>query len=82
MGCWFMATCITFQQPFELSTTSLCEIQVLGARFLSWMERFVLGALILSLGHFGLCQALMKHLLLLEVKPSRWLSVALELLSV
>jgi hypothetical protein len=36
----------------------------------------------LSLEHFGLRQAFMKHLLLLEVKPPRWLGVALELPSV
>jgi hypothetical protein len=40
----------------------------------------VLSALILSLEHFRLLQALVKHLLLLEVKPSRQLGVALELL--
>jgi hypothetical protein len=82
MVIWFLAICITFWQPLELSPTSLCEIQVLGVRFLSWVERFVLWALILNLEHFGLRQALMKHLLLLEVKPPRWLGVALELPSV
>jgi hypothetical protein len=35
-----------------------------------------------SLEHFGMRQAFMKHLLLLEVKPPRWLDIALELLSV
>jgi hypothetical protein len=39
-------------------------------------------ALILSLEHFGLRQALVKHLLLLEVKPPRRLGVTLELSSV
>jgi hypothetical protein len=57
-------------------------MQTLGARFLSWVERFVLWALILSLEYFELCQALVKHLLLLEVKPPRRLDVALELPSV
>jgi hypothetical protein len=32
-----------------------------------------------SLEHFRLYQALVKHLLLLEVKPPRWVGVALEL---
>jgi hypothetical protein len=62
---WFLTICITFWQPLELSPTSLCEIQVLSARFLSWVERVVLWALILSLEHFELRQALVKHLLLL-----------------
>jgi hypothetical protein len=79
MGCWFLTICITFLRALELSQTFICEIQVLGARFLSWDERFGLWALILSLEHFGLRQALMKQLLLLEVKPPRWLGVALEL---
>jgi hypothetical protein len=35
-----------------------------------------------SLEHFGLRQASVKHLLLLEVKPSRRLGVILELPSV
>jgi hypothetical protein len=78
MGCWFLNIFITFWQPLELSPTFLCEIQALGARFLSWVERFVLWALILSLEHFELHQALVKHLLLLEVKPPR-LGVALEI---
>jgi hypothetical protein len=82
MVSWFLTICITFWQSLELSPTSLCEIQVLGARYLSWVERFVLWALILRLEHFGLRQALMKHLLLLEVKPPRRLGVALELPSV
>jgi hypothetical protein len=82
MVSWFLTICITFWQPLELSPTSLWEIQVLGARFLSWVERFVLWALILSLEHFGLHQALMKHLLLLEVKPPRRLGVTLKLPSV
>jgi hypothetical protein len=64
-GCWFLTIFITFWQPLELSLTSLCEIQVLVARFLSWVERFVLWAQFLSLEHFELCQALVKHLLLL-----------------
>jgi hypothetical protein len=81
-GCWFLTVFITFWQPLELSPSSLCEIQVLGARYLSWVERFVLWALILSLEHFELRQALMKHLLLLEVKPSTWLGITLELPSV
>jgi hypothetical protein len=34
-----------------------------------------------SLEHFGLSKAFVKCLLLLEVKPVRWLGVALELLS-
>jgi hypothetical protein len=42
----------------------------------------VLLALILSLEHFGLRKALVKHLLLLEVKPPRRLGVTLELSSV
>jgi hypothetical protein len=42
----------------------------------------VLWALILSLEHFELRQALVKHLLLLEVKPPRRLGVALVLQSV
>jgi hypothetical protein len=46
------------------------------------VERFVLWALILSLEHLELCQALMNHLLLLEVKPPKWLDIAIELLSV
>jgi Sec-independent protein secretion pathway component TatC len=46
---------------------------------LSWVERFVVRVLILGLEHFGLHQALMKHLLLLEMKSARWLGVALEL---
>jgi hypothetical protein len=62
--------------------TPLYEIQILGTRFLSWVERFMLWALILILEHFGLRQTLMKHLLLLEVKPSRRLGIALELPSV
>jgi hypothetical protein len=68
MVSWFLTICITFWQLLELSPTPLCEIQVLGARFLNWVVRFVLWVLILSLEHFGLRQALMKHLLLLEVK--------------
>jgi hypothetical protein len=32
-----------------------------------------------SLVHFGLRHASMKHLLLLEVKPPRWLGVTLDL---
>jgi hypothetical protein len=79
VGCWFLTVFITFWQPLKLSPTSLCEIQVLGARFLGWVKRFVLWTLILSLEHFELRQALVKHLLLLEVKPPRWLGVALEL---
>jgi hypothetical protein len=43
------------------------------------VERFVLWALILSLEHFELHKALVKHLLLLEVKPPRRLGVTLEL---
>jgi hypothetical protein len=39
--CWFLTVWITFQQPLELSPTSLCEIQVLYERFLSWVESFV-----------------------------------------
>jgi hypothetical protein len=42
----------------------------------------MLWALILSLEHFELRQALMKHLLLLEVKPPKRLGVSLELPSV
>jgi hypothetical protein len=82
MGCWFLTVFITFWQPLELSPTSLCEIQALGARFLSWVERFVLWALIVSLDHFELRQAFVKHLLLLKVKPPKWLDIALELSSV
>jgi hypothetical protein len=37
VGCWLLTTCITFQQPLKLSLSSLCEIQVLGERFLSWV---------------------------------------------
>jgi hypothetical protein len=81
-GCWFLTVFITMWQPLLLSPSSLCEIQALGVRFLSWVERFVLWALILSLEHFELRQALVKHLLLLEVKPPRWLGVALELQSI
>jgi hypothetical protein len=36
MVSWFLTICITFWQPLELSPTSLCKIQVLGVRFLSW----------------------------------------------
>jgi hypothetical protein len=82
VGDWFLTVFITFWQPLELSPTFLCEIWALGARFLSWLERFVLWALILSLEHFELRQALVKHLLLLEVKPPRRLGVALVLQSV
>jgi hypothetical protein len=81
-GYWFLTIFITFWQSLELSPISFCEIQALGARFLSWVERFVLWVLILSLEHFELRQTLVKHLLLLEVKPPRRLGVALELPSV
>jgi hypothetical protein len=76
-----LTICTTFIQPLELSTTSLCEIQVFGERFLSWVESFVCEHLSSSLEHFGLHQALVKCLLLLEVKLPRWLGVALELRS-
>jgi hypothetical protein len=39
----------------------------------------VVRVLILGLEHFGLHQALMKDLLLLEMKSPRWLGMALEL---
>jgi hypothetical protein len=35
-----------------------------------------------SVEHFWLCEASVKHLLLLEVKPPKWLGIALELPSV
>ena len=39
--CWFLTICITFQQPLELSPSTLCEIQVLCGGFLVWVESFV-----------------------------------------
>jgi hypothetical protein len=39
----------------------------------------MLSKLILSLEHFELRQALVNYLLLLEVKPPRWLGIVLEL---
>jgi hypothetical protein len=41
VGCWFLTICILFQQPLELSPTTLCEIQVLCGGFQCWVERFV-----------------------------------------
>jgi hypothetical protein len=82
VGCWFLTIYIVFQQPIELSPTSLCEIQSLvqnpwvGLRDLSCVSKW---ASILSLEHFGLHQALMKHLLLLEVKLPRQLGIVLDL---
>jgi hypothetical protein len=35
VGGWFLTVFIIFWQPLELSPISLCEIQALGARFLS-----------------------------------------------
>jgi hypothetical protein len=35
-----------------------------------------------SLEHFGMHQAFVNHLLLLEVKPPKWLDIVLELPSV
>jgi hypothetical protein len=45
VGCWFLTIWITFQQSLELSPTSLCEIQVLCERFLSWVDSFYVWAL-------------------------------------
>jgi hypothetical protein len=42
MGHWFLTICVAFQQSLELFLTSLSEIQALGAKSLSWVERFEL----------------------------------------
>jgi hypothetical protein len=82
MGCWFLIICILFQQPLELSPSTLYEIQVLCGGLLVWVESVVCEHLSSSLEHFGLHQASVKHLLLLEVKPPRRLGVVLKLPSV
>jgi hypothetical protein len=79
VGYWFLTICITFLQPLEL-------FQPLFVRSKYFVEDSSVGWRVLcvshlssSLDHFGLRQASLKHLLLLEVKPPRRLGITLEL---
>jgi hypothetical protein len=74
-------------RPFAYSFNNLLSsLQPLFVRSKSFVEDSSVGwrdlcviHLSSSLEHFGLHQAFMKHLLLLEVKPARRLDIALEL---
>jgi hypothetical protein len=36
MGCWCLTICITFQQPLELSPTTLCEMSFVEDSWFEW----------------------------------------------
>jgi hypothetical protein len=53
VGYWFLTVWITFQQTLELPPTSLCEIQVICRRFLSWVESLCVSTRVQALSTLG-----------------------------